>query len=175
MWNRCNTVFFLVIVLTIFTQYFGRKLWVWRLTNDLPLSLPCRTQWPCYKRVPTVHTSALAMYCFEVPDTNVIPSNIFSSVFHLILFISVFHHEVYSMWISCVSKGYPCKGIVYIMFYLHSIKDPTGSQRKTTRKVFFIRDYNPNSLRWRHNGCDSDSNHQPHDCLLKCLFGRISK
>ena len=22
------------------------------------------------------------------------------------------------------------------------------------------------SLRWRHNGCDSVSNHQPHDCLL---------
>ena len=29
------------------------------------------------------------------------------------------------------------------------------------------------SLRWRHNGCDSVSNHQPHDCLL--LFRRRSK
>ena len=26
------------------------------------------------------------------------------------------------------------------------------------------------SLRWRHNGCDSVSNHQPHDCLLDRLF-----
>ena len=31
------------------------------------------------------------------------------------------------------------------------------------------------SLRWRHNGRDSVSNHQPHDYLLNCLFRRRSK
>ena len=31
------------------------------------------------------------------------------------------------------------------------------------------------SLRWRHNGHDSDANHQPHDCLLNRLFRRRSK
>ena len=31
------------------------------------------------------------------------------------------------------------------------------------------------SLRWRHNGCDSVSNHQPHDCLLNRLLRRRSK
>ena len=31
------------------------------------------------------------------------------------------------------------------------------------------------SLRWRHNGRDGVSNHQPHDCLLNRLFGRRSK
>ena len=31
------------------------------------------------------------------------------------------------------------------------------------------------SLQWRHNGCDSVSNHQPHDCLLNRLFRRRSK
>ena len=30
-------------------------------------------------------------------------------------------------------------------------------------------------LQWRHNGCDSVSNHQPHDCLLNRLFRRTSK
>ena len=30
-------------------------------------------------------------------------------------------------------------------------------------------------LRWRHNGSESISNHQPHDCLLNCLFKRKSK
>ena len=30
-------------------------------------------------------------------------------------------------------------------------------------------------LRWRHNGCDSVSNHQPHYCLLNRLFRRRSK
>ena len=28
------------------------------------------------------------------------------------------------------------------------------------------------TLQWRHNGNDSVSNHQPHDCLLNCLFRR---
>ena len=31
------------------------------------------------------------------------------------------------------------------------------------------------SLQWRHNGRDSVSNHQPHDCLLNRLFRRKSK
>ena len=31
------------------------------------------------------------------------------------------------------------------------------------------------SLQWRHNGHDSVSNHQQHDCLFKCLFRRRSK
>ena len=31
------------------------------------------------------------------------------------------------------------------------------------------------TLRWRHNGGDSVSNHQPNDCLLNRLFGRRSK
>ena len=31
------------------------------------------------------------------------------------------------------------------------------------------------SLLWRHNGLDSVSNHQPHDCLLNRLFRRRSK
>ena len=31
------------------------------------------------------------------------------------------------------------------------------------------------ALRWRHNGCDSVSNHQLHDCLLNRLFRRRSK
>ena len=31
------------------------------------------------------------------------------------------------------------------------------------------------SLHWRHNDQDGVSNHQPHGCLLKRLFGRRSK
>ena len=35
--------------------------------------------------------------------------------------------------------------------------------------------WNDNALRWRHNERDCVSNHQPHYCLLKRLFGRRSK
>ena len=35
--------------------------------------------------------------------------------FHLIQFISAFHHGVQSMWMLYVSKGYPCNRIGYIM------------------------------------------------------------
>ena len=31
------------------------------------------------------------------------------------------------------------------------------------------------ALRWRHNGLDSVSSHQPHNCLLNRSFGRRSK
>ena len=31
------------------------------------------------------------------------------------------------------------------------------------------------SLRWRHNGCDGVSNHQPHHCLRNSFFGPRSK
>ena len=31
------------------------------------------------------------------------------------------------------------------------------------------------ALRWRHNGRDGVSSHQPHVCLLNCLFRRRSK
>ena len=33
----------------------------------------------------------------------------------------------------------------------------------------------PDTLRWRHIGCDSVSDRQPHDCLLNRLFRRRSK
>ena len=33
----------------------------------------------------------------------------------------------------------------------------------------------PAPLQWRHNGHNSVSNHQPHDCLLNHLFRRRSK
>ena len=34
---------------------------------------------------------------------------------------------------------------------------------------------NCHALQWRHNELDCVSNHQPHDCLLNCLFMRRSK
>ena len=41
--------------------------------------------------------------------------------------------------------------------------------------MYAIRHKRHHALRWRHNGYDSVSNHQPHDCLLNRLFRRRSK
>ena len=46
---------------------------------------------------------------------------------------------------------------------------------KWTDHVISQRSANVNTLRWRHDGRDGVSNHQPHDCLLNCLFRRRSK
>ena len=47
------------------------------------------------------------------------------------------------------------------------LTDPLG------KRLIGIKGYK--SLQWRHNGCDSVSNRQPHACLFNRLFRRISK
>ena len=42
-------------------------------------------------------------------------------------------------------------------------------------KVVIMRTNRSVALQWRHNGHDSVSNNQPHDCLLNRLFRRRSK
>ena len=54
--------------------------------------------------------------------------------------------------------GHVCKGLQYTYILFLWLYQP----------VFL-------PLRWRHNGYDSVSNHQPHDCLLNRLFRRKSK
>ena len=41
--------------------------------------------------------------------------------------------------------------------------------------LFWIRQTQREHTRWRYNGRDGISNHQPHDCLLNRLFRRRSK
>ena len=48
-----------------------------------------------------------------------------------------------------------------------------GGQTSTQSRIYIIIDQR--ALRWRHNGRDGISNHQPHDCLLNRLFRRRSK
>ena len=47
---------------------------------------------------------------------------------------------------------------------IHTWMNPQGESYKVSA-----------TLQWRHNGHDSVSNHQPHDCLLNRLFRRKSK
>ena len=56
------------------------------------------------------------------------------------------------------------------------LQDRAKFHRSRTRQIVFILVlYMSKSLQWRHNGCNGISNHQPHDCLLKCLFRYRSK
>ena len=50
-----------------------------------------------------------------------------------------------------------------------------GTREHTDLDQFWIyhKHYSP-PLQWRHNGRESVLNHQPHDCLLNCLFSRRS-
>ena len=54
-----------------------------------------------------------------------------------------------------------------------TINDFTHGTRMLLQQVLNCKRTHP--LRWRHNGRDSVSNHQPHDCLLHRLFRRRSK
>ena len=47
--------------------------------------------------------------------------------------------------------------------------------KQNTSCVYCIWDVVWATLRWRHNGHDGVSNHQPHDCLLNRLFRHRSK
>ena len=55
--------------------------------------------------------------------------------------------QLWGRWVKLVTDILTCQGHLY---YCHT-------------------------LQWRHNGIDGVSNHQPHHCLLSCLFERRSK
>ena len=52
------------------------------------------------------------------------------------------------------------------------------AEKQLIKNYSFVRNMIPviaTTLQWRHDGHDSASNHQPHDCLLNRLFRRRSK
>ena len=56
---------------------------------------------------------------------------------------------------------------------LENLFDAQNQQSVTLAIMLVLRFEIP--LRWRHNGRDNVSNHQPHDCLLNRLFRPRSK
>ena len=57
----------------------------------------------------------------------------------------------------------PCWNMQDVQGWLHGINHPTCHFQLCIQ------------LRWRHNGRDNVSNHQPHDCLINRLFRRRPK
>ena len=62
-----------------------------------------------------------------------------------------------------------------LQFYMLNVQPKWRLTFYIVVSVITVRTRYKISLRWRHNGRDSVSNHQPHDCLLNRLFGRRSQ
>ena len=91
-------------------------------------------------------------------------------------------HCFYTCDIKLEKWNWTC-GYIYIQLHGHLNGTFTahiwgvfiGSACTQPMRSYSITSYFNSALQWRQNGCDGVSNHQPHDCLLNRLFGRISK
>ena len=74
------------------------------------------------------------------------------------------------IWISTYDQSFLSDMITHPnpTFYAELSKTPLKMMKNATHHLC-------RSLRWRHNGRDIVPNHQPHDCLLNCLFRCRSK
>ena len=69
---------------------------------------------------------------------------------------------------------YPLGRSTYVMKMLYVLPYSKNNGQSTVFCNAFLAICLRISLRWHHNGLDSISNHQPHDCLLNLSFGRRS-
>ena len=83
--------------------------------------------------------------------------------------------KIYCIWATCqiafswTKYFVPSHSTVLLYLIKTQIKMFIKISKATGVVILWV------SLRWRHNGCDSVSNHQPHDCLLNRLCRRRSK
>ena len=68
-----------------------------------------------------------------------------------------------------------CRELIKNNLCVHTENIATRKKKSWSDQVIIPRLSLPDTLHWRHNGLDSVSNHQPHDCLRKRLFMRRSK
>ena len=98
-----------------------------------------------------------------------------------------FREPIYESPVSEVDS--PRKGTVLLSFAVFFVVNPNSrwtysrvgcrwfelSWRSSNGNIVDYLQKPSHALQWRHNGRDSVSNHQPHDCLLNRLFRRRSK
>ena len=93
-------------------------------------------------------------------------------------YISLSPNWDFQLWYICFSLGIPIIGISLLTIPLHI-------ENSYAFKMTFLYGNWPHlvfwegvisiSLQWHHNEHHGAWNHQPHDCLLDCLFWRRSK
>ena len=124
----------------------------------------------------TNHLTALALthrpkYFLFVVCVYMIASNICDMFWHLILLI-MWHTDSLDVWTLVLRTG--CMGSRKHLT-LKKCFLPYEWDLENTCYLVSAEQAGLFSLHWRHNGHDSVWNHQPHDCLLNCLFKRKSK
>ena len=78
------------------------------------------------------------------------------------------------LWCVCVHMCVISMFLFVWSNYMHIRNWANDNINQKTQVVSLKIDYF-NQLQWRHNGRDGVSNHQPHHCLLNCLFRGRSK
>ena len=95
--------------------------------------------------------------------------------FLLLFFHICYPTKMFSVHISCCSTQWLpqlwCFKWIHFDINIKELVEARGIHYLYTF-IYFMRHI---TLQWRHNGRDSVSNHQPHDCLLNRLFRRRSK
>ena len=84
----------------------------------------------------------------------------------------VFSNDSLCVWYPTIAKGY-----ISFLSGNHLIRDGAfllPGLHHIPKILIIVWPHLIFSLLWRHNGCGSISNDQPHDCLLNCLFRRMS-
>ena len=91
-----------------------------------------------------------------------------------------FTNSIYWIWIWITLESVKISSCRHHENHCTENKICFKSRIRPVNKTFYVLHimpwgYKRVPLRWRHNGCDSVSNHQPRDCLLSLLFRRRSK
>ena len=109
--------------------------------------------------------------------SNYNPTENWGCIFDICQNISLYY--ALGLMTIAVSSNQACSQRCYDNKTRRRHKHPAGPYQIYKTSIFLT--HTPNlcisvmSLHWRHNGHDSVSNHQPHDCLLNRLVKRRSK
>ena len=96
-------------------------------------------------------------------------------MYYSTLFITEQVHGSLHLWYSCSNQLKTFKSEIDYLVWIRGCWSSLDEQPHIPRCHYCIVSMGV-SLQWRHNGCDSVSNHQIHACLLNCLFrGRWKK
>ena len=156
------------------------KPWSWFITGGylvkrwfLPAAARARGQSNDLNR--EILASNLFNCCKEVINAPPVPS--ISRCIHIVYrHKNVWEYQWSNFIYNCMSTFLH---YVHCKYALLDCSAPGGERCESLTRVDEIGDRNPvaeeMSLQWRYNERDGVSNHQPHDCLLNCLFRRRSK